>query len=89
MHSAILHLKVESESGNANEKVKFKKENPENRKWKCPPLYIAGDGIQSVFSDASNLPVEAVANEDYEEAVDLSREMHRHLQDGDDERLWW
>ena len=43
------------------------------------------DDVQSVFSDASNLPVETVADEDYEEAVDLAGEMHRHLQDGDDE----
>ena len=41
------------------------------------------DNVQSVFSDASNLPVETVADEDYEEAVDLAGEMHRHLQDGD------
>ena len=35
--------------------------------------------------DVYNLPVEAVADEDYEEAVDLPRKMHRHLQDGDDD----
>ena len=29
--------------------------------------------------DVYNLPVEAVADEDYEEAVDLPRKMHRHL----------
>ena len=35
--------------------------------------------------DVYNLPVDAVADEDYEEAVDLPRKMHRHLQDSDDD----
>ena len=50
---------------------------------KCPNFYVAYDVIPSVFSAAFNLPVKTVADEDYEEAVDLAGEMHRHLQDGD------